>query len=134
MTLSLITAKAALALTLAAATGGGGFGCVSGSIPSASHIASAESAIRNARDLGAERIPDASVHLELAQRQLARAMSDIDRGDAHEARWMVVRADADAHLALALTREARTREAADEMAARVHDLASNTHACCGEPQ
>jgi hypothetical protein len=132
MTLSLITAKAALALTLAA--GGGGMGCAAAHMPSDSHIASAEAAIRNARELGAERIPDASVHLELAQRQLARAMSDIDRGDAHDARWMVVRADVDAHLALALTREARTREAADEMAARVHDLASNPHAGSGEPQ
>jgi hypothetical protein len=133
MTLSLITAKAALLLTLAAAMVGG-IGCVSAHMPSASHIASAEAAIRNARELGAERIPDASVHLELAERQLARAMSDIDRGDAHDARWMVVRADADAHLALALTREARTREAADEMAARVHDLASNVHAGSGEPR
>ena len=52
-------------------------------------------------------------------------MSDMDLGEAHEARWMVVRPDADAHLALALTREARTREAADEMAAPVHDLASD---------
>jgi hypothetical protein len=133
MTLSLITAKAALALTLTAAMGGG-VGCVSAHMPSASHIAAAEAAIRNARELGAERTPEASVHLELAQRQLAKASSEIDRGDGHDARWMVVRADADAHLALALTREARTREAADEVAARVHDLASNMHAGSREPQ
>jgi hypothetical protein len=131
MTLSLLAAKATLVLTLSAATAG--LGCVSAHMPSASHIASAEAAIRTARELGAERVPDAAVHLDLAERQLARAMSDIDRGDAHDARWMVARADADAHLALALTREARTREAADEMAARVHDLASNMHAGSGEP-
>lgn len=132
MTLSLITAKAALALTLAAAMGSS-VGCVSTHMPSASHIASAEAAIRNAQELGAERIPDASVHLDLAQRQLARALRYIDEGDDRDARWMLLRADADAHLALALTREARTQEAADEVAARVRDLASSLHSGSKEP-
>ena len=126
MKLSLIPAKAALALTLAAAMGAS-VGCVSAHMPSASHIASAEAAIRNAQELGAERIPDASVHLDLAQRQLARARRYIDEGDDRDARWMLLRADADAHLALALTREARTQEAADEVAARVRDLAGGLH-------
>ena len=93
-----------------------------------SHVASSEAAIRSARDLGAERIPEAAVHLELAQRQLDRALRYMDEGDPNNARWMLVRADADAHLALALTREARSREAAEEMAARVRDLSTSMHA------
>lgn len=130
MTLSLVTKKAALGLTLAAALaglGGAGAGCVATNLPSSTHIASSEAAIRSARDLGAERIPEASVHLELAQRQLDRALRYIDDGDANNARWMLVRADADAHLALALTREAHSREAAEEMAARVRDLSTSLH-------
>ena len=90
--------------------------------------ASSESAIRSARDLGAERIPEAAVHLELAQHQLDRARRSIDAGDANDARGMLIRAGADAHLALALTREARGREAAEEMAARVRELSTSMHA------
>lgn len=127
MTLSLFTTKAAVGLALATALVGSSMGCVATNLPSSSHIASSEAAIRSARELGAERIPDAAVHLELAQRQLDRALRYIDDGDANNARWMLVRADADAHLALALTREAQSREAAEEMAARVRDLSSSLH-------
>jgi hypothetical protein len=138
MTLSLPTKKAttkratttaALGLTLVTMLTGGalGIGCVTRSYPSSTRVASSEAAIRSARDLGADRIPDAAVHLELAQRQLDQAHRYIDEGDDGNARWMLVRADADAHLALALTREARTREAAEEMAARVRDLAAKQH-------
>jgi len=133
MTLSLLTAKAALVLMLASMAVGSGTGCVATNLPSSSHVASSEAAIRNARDLGAERIPDAAVHLELAQRQLDRARRYIDQGDANDARWMLVRADADAHLALALTREARSREAAEEMAARVRDLSTSMGTVSPDP-
>ena len=120
---------AALVLSLVASLVGGalGVGCVTTSHPSSIRIDSSEAAIRSARDLGAERIPDAAVHLELAQRQLDQAHRYIDEGDDNNARWMLVRADADAHLALALTRETRTREAAEEMAARVRDLSGSMH-------
>ena len=127
MTLSVLTKKAVLAATLALTLVGASLGCVATKQPSSSHIASSEAAIRSARELGAERIPDASVHLELAQRQLDRALRYIDDGDANNARWMLLRADADAHLALALTREAHSREAAEERAARVRDLSTSLH-------
>jgi hypothetical protein len=128
MTLSHFPRKAALVLTLASMGVGATAGCVATNLPSSAHIASSESAIRSARDLGAERIPDAAVHLDLAQRQLDRARRDIAAGRANDARWMLVRADADAHLSLALTREARSREAAEEMAARVRELSTSSHA------
>lgn len=125
MTLSLITGETALVLTLAGAIGGG-VGCVTGNMPSTTQVASSDAAIRTAQELGAERIPDASVHLELARRQLAMALRAMNERDEHAARWLLVRADADARLALALAREARAREAAEEMAARVRDLSSRT--------
>jgi hypothetical protein len=92
-----------------------------------------EAVIRSARDHGAGRVPDAAVHLELAQRQLAQARRYVDDGDLEEAQWMLIRADSDARLALALAREARAREAADEVATRVRDLSSTTHASPGGP-
>ncbi len=142
MTVSLPTKKAstnraanaaALALSVAAILAGAvlGAGCVTRNYPSSTRIESSEAAIRSARDLGADRIPDAAVHLELAQRQLDQAHHYIDVGDDNNARWMLLRADADAHLALALTREARTREAAEEMAARVRDLSASMHVTPG---
>ena len=119
---------AALGLSLATILAGAlGGGCVTRNYPSTTRIESSEAAIRSARDLGADRIPDAAVHLELAQRQLDRAHQYIDDGDDNNARWMLVRADADAHLALALTREARTREAAEAIATRVRDLSGSMH-------
>ncbi len=144
MTVSLPTKKAttkraanaaAVGLSLAMISIGGalGVGCVTRNYPSPTRIASSEAAIRSARDLGADRIPDAAVHLELAERQLDQAHRYIDEGDDNNARWMLVRADADAHLALALTREARTREAAEEMAARVRDLSATLHATSPGP-
>jgi hypothetical protein len=128
MPLSDVPRKAALLLTLASIGVGTTAGCVATNLPSAARVASSESAIRNARELGAERIPDAAAHLELAQRQLDLARRDIATGDTQAGRWMLVRADADAHLALALTREARSMEAAEEMAARVRELSTSLHA------
>jgi hypothetical protein len=133
MTLSPITAKAALLLAVASTALGGGAGCMSRDLPSPTRVASSEAAIRTARELGAERIPDASVHLELAQRQLDRALRYVHEGDDRNAKWMLVRADADAHLALALTREARTKEAAEEMAARVRELSVTVHERSPDP-
>lgn len=133
MTLSLRRRTPALLLALASIAFGSGVGCASRNRPSPTRIASSEAAIRNARELGAEGIPDAALHLQLAQRQLDRALRSIDDGDDYDARWMLVRADADAHLALALAREARSKQAAEEMAARVRDLSSNSNIHAAPP-
>ncbi len=122
---SFVTANLALALTLAAA-------CAPTSHPPA-RVVESEAEIRRALDLGADRAPDAAVHLELAEHQLAQARRYIDDGDREKAGWMLMRAEADARLAQALAQEARARQVADQMAARVRDLASGTHASAGDP-
>lgn len=87
-------------------------------------MADAESAERSARELGANTQPDAELHLRLAQEQIAKAKSSVGKGDNQKADLLLVRAKADAELALALTRE---------QAARV-DLQQATTAKEGAPQ
>jgi hypothetical protein len=82
--------------------------CASSHMP-AEKMASAEAAVRAAREVGAENVPQAELHVKLAQDQIAKARRLIDSGDNDRAAWMLRRADADAELALALAREASTR-------------------------
>lgn len=123
-----LSTKAMLALCVASSA----CACATAAVPAA-RVRSSEAAIRSARDAGAERVPEAAVHLELAQHQLAQARGFLEQREEKKASWMLARAQADAELAAALTHEARTRRAAEEIAARVRDLASGTHASSGEP-
>ena len=68
-------------------------------------MADAESALRSARELGAESKPTAQLSLNLAGEQIGRAKSAIQRGDNQRAEFLLVRARADAELALAQARE-----------------------------
>jgi hypothetical protein len=62
------------------------------------------SAIRAAEEVGAAKVPEASLHLQLAKEQLARAQSMRGDSDQRRAALLLERAQADAELALALTR------------------------------
>ena len=68
-------------------------------------MADAESAERSARELGAASKPTAQLNLKLADEQIAAAKSAIQQGDNQRADVLLVRAKADAELALALARE-----------------------------
>lgn len=117
-----VTTRATLALLTAVAVA-----CSKQTLPAA-RLSASEATIRSARDIGAEQVPEAAAHLELAQHQVARARQSIDDGDHDKARWLLLRADADAQLAKSLTEEARTRRIAEEMAAHVRDLSGQSHA------
>lgn len=90
---------AAISAALAAA-------CAGAPLPQA-RITSSESAIRNAADAGAETVPQATVHMRLAQEQRAKAMTLVSNGEHDRASHMLARAEADAELASALARQAR---------------------------
>lgn len=92
-------------------------GCGAHARPAA-RVGSAEEAVRTARDDGAAALPDAAVHLRLAEDQVARARRLIEEGEHERAEWFLRRAEADAALADALAREARERTAADSEASR----------------
>lgn len=63
------------------------------------------SGIRAAEEVGAANVPQASLHLQLAKEELERAKALSAKGEKEEANSMLLRAEADAELAVALSRE-----------------------------
>jgi hypothetical protein len=96
-----------LALVLAAA------GCGGAPKPEA-RIASSQGAIRGASEAGAQGVPQATLHLKLAQEQREQALELVRNGENHRAELLLARAEADAELALALAREASAKADADK--------------------
>jgi hypothetical protein len=80
------------------------------------------SGIRAAEEAGASKVPRASLHLQLAREELKLARELSAKGDKKEAASMLMRAEADAELAVVLSRE--DAEKAEAMAAieRVRQL------------
>jgi hypothetical protein len=105
------------ALVLAAAV----FGCGGAPRPEA-RIASSQGAIRGAEEAGAETVPQATLHLKLAQEQREQALELIKNGDNHRADLLLARAEADAELAVALSREATAKAEAEKAADDVEAL------------
>lgn len=77
-------------------------------------MADAESAERSARELGANGQPQAQLHLKLATDQIAQARASIADGDNERAALQLVRAKADAELAVALARELAAKTASQQ--------------------
>jgi hypothetical protein len=68
-------------------------------------MADAEAASRSAREVGADSQPAAKLQVKLADEQIAAAKALIASGDNDRASYVLLRARADAELALALARE-----------------------------
>jgi hypothetical protein len=68
-------------------------------------LADAEAAARSAREVGAESQPAAKLKVTLADEQIAEAKARIEKDDNERATFLVLRARADAELALALAHE-----------------------------
>jgi hypothetical protein len=62
-------------------------------------------AARSAREVGAQNSPQAALHLKLADEEIARAKTLMADGDNQRAEFTLIRAKADAELALALAKE-----------------------------
>jgi len=69
------------------------------------HMSDAEAASRSAREVGADSQPAAKLQVKLADEQIAEAKTLIANGDNDRASYVLLRARADAELALALARE-----------------------------
>lgn len=88
-------------------------GCA-GTVPT-QRLVDAQSSERSAKELGADQVPKAQLSLKLAQQQIAQAKARMSDGDNDEAEGLLMRAKADADLAVAQTREQlalRTRQEA----------------------
>ena len=68
-------------------------------------MAEAEAAARSAREVGAEDQPAAKLKVTLADEQIAEAKKRLADGDNERATYLLLRARADAELALALAHE-----------------------------
>jgi hypothetical protein len=93
-------------------------GCASHPQPTESLAASA-GAVRGAQEAGAEQLPDAALHLRLAQEGNERAKQLMAEGDNERAAFMTERARMDAELALALAHQERAQKRAQQASASV---------------
>jgi hypothetical protein len=59
--------------------------------------------------MNAEQVPEAALHLKLAQEQFDKGKALMDDGDNRRATYVLMRSRADAELALAMARENKTK-------------------------
>lgn len=112
----------ALALVLAPVGG-----CASAPPPS-ERLTTAESAIRGATEVDANSVPRAALHLKLAQEQVDKAKRYIEEGANERADLALRRAQADAELAIALSKQHDMETKAQATAAKVAKMKA------GKPQ
>jgi len=93
-------------------------GCGGAPKPEA-RLSSDEGAIRGAEEAGAGRVPEATLHMKLAQEQRQQAIDAMKNGDNHRAALLLARSEADAELALALAHQSSAT--ADAQQAREAD-------------
>ena len=114
MRLIVVPGSLALLLLLAA-------GCASFPAPT-ERMASSEAAARSAREVGAERVPQASLQLRLSEEQIVKAKALMADGENEQADLLLQRAQADAELSLSLAREDQARKDAAQVIAQVAQL------------
>jgi hypothetical protein len=99
---------ASLALCTASA-----LGCGSAPAPT-ERLATAKAGVRSAHELGASSVPQAALHVKLAEEQIQLAHKLLADGENERAEALLQRAAADADVAVALAREKRVLDGADE--------------------
>jgi len=99
--------------------------CGGAAIPQ-EQLTSSKSTISVAQAEGAPNEPKAALHLKLAQEQVAKAEALIKDGDNEEAAQLIERAQADADLAVALAKEAKSKQQATETLEQLERLKKET--------
>lgn len=87
--------------------------CGSSEVP-AKELAKSESAIRAASEVGAQDNPEASLHLKLAKDRFAQAQAASKDDEQETAKLLLEKSEADAELALALTRKEQAAAKAEQ--------------------
>jgi hypothetical protein len=85
-------------------------------------VSSSEGAIRGAQEAGAQGVPQANLHLKLAQEERDKAMALMTDGENEKAEYLFMRAEADAELANSLAREDAAKKDAAQTADQVDQL------------
>jgi pyridoxal biosynthesis lyase PdxS len=79
-------------------------------------VASSLAAVRGAEEAGALNVPEAALHVKLAQEQLEQAKHLMEQDDNERAEDRALRAGNDAELALAIAREDAAKKKLDQFA------------------
>jgi hypothetical protein len=95
--------------------------CGGSSLPPAK-VVDAQSSISAAAAVGAEQNPQAALHLKMARDQVRQAQLLLADGKEEQARLVLERADADAEVALMITREAQASANAKKAQTEVENL------------
>jgi pyridoxal biosynthesis lyase PdxS len=90
-------------------------GCASQPVPN-QQIASSLAAVRGAEEAGALEVPEAALHVKLAQEQIQQAQSLVEDDQNERAADLAVRAYQDAELAIALARENASKQRLEQFA------------------
>jgi hypothetical protein len=109
-------------MAAAAALGLGTSAGCAGTQPPIRARADATGAVEAARAMGAESQPQAALHLQLANEQMAVAERRIADGEMREAERLLRQAEADAAVAISLAREARTRATAEATMTHIQEM------------
>ncbi len=115
--------KTSMIAMLACTVALGAAGCGVAAMPIA---AEPKEGIRAAEELGADSNPQASLHLKLAKDQVAYADKLTQEGDTVGAQWALMRASADAELAVELTKQQKLQGEAVETQDKIIDLQKKT--------
>ena len=96
-------------------------GC--GSYPAPNErLASSEAGIRGAQEVGANKVPQAALSVKIAQEEVQKAKQLMQDGDNRRAELILMRAQADAELALAQAREAQAKTEAQAAVDQVKSM------------
>ena len=90
-------------------------GCASHPAPT-DQVASSLAAVRGAEEAGARDVPEAALHVKLAEEQIEQAKKLMENDDNQRAEDLALRAYQDAELALALARESQAKKRLSEFA------------------
>lgn len=90
--------------------------------PPTEQLQSSSAAVRAAEEVGAQKEPKAALHLQLAKEQTERAQKMLKDGNREDGEMLLVRAEADANLAVALARTSQEQADAQGAADKVRSL------------
>lgn len=100
-------------------------GCASSALP-VQQMTSPRQEIRAAEEIGAAEHPQGALHLKYAKDQVAEADRLLSAGDEENAQLALMRATADAKLAVELAREDKARDEALEAQKKIAELRKKT--------
>jgi hypothetical protein len=90
--------------------------------PPTERLTTAEAAIRGAEEVGASRVPRAALHMQLAKEQTEKARRLMQDSYNERAELTLKRAQADAELAISISKEHETVQRAQQTQAKLDQL------------